>query len=298
MKDRRTTPSWDLALEAEEVETDKDQALCGWPGCTRPRAPAPSTGRPREYCEMADEGEYPHDSTRAAAARKRACSEMVLADAPGTYVEAHQEVQDLAGRLLEALSRFDGGIDRAADADRHRLALATTEAECRRRIAEAETDLATVHALLAAADGRAAAADEEVAALRAEAAALRAEVEEERGTVARLRDEVSRRGESIATLEVERDEARDALERTRADLATSAAHAGVLEREVELLTEARDDARKERDLARRDRARRERELRTLQEEVDGYRARTSGSPACGSRREVTEGGSESGTAAA
>jgi hypothetical protein len=295
MKDRRTTPSWDLALEDEEVE--KDEALCAWPGCTRPRAPAPSTGRPREYCETADEGEHPHDSTRAAAARKRADSEAVLADPPGTYVEAHQEVQELGGRLLAALSRFDGGMDRAADADRHRLALATTEAECRRRIAQVETDLTTTHALLAAADERAAAADQEIVALRAEAAALRAAVEEERATVARLGDEVSRQTGSIATLEVERDEARDVLERTRADLARSAAHAGVLEREIDLLTEARDDARKERDLARRDRARRERELRTLQEEVEGYRARTSGSTTCESCLARTD-GSGKGSAAA
>lgn len=298
MKDRRTTPSWEVALEAEEAESGKSQTLCGWPGCTRPRAPAPATGRPPEYCEKADDGEHPHDSARAAAARKRAETITFATATPGSHIEAVQRLEDLGGRFIEELQRFEAGSHWAADVDRHARELAVTKAECRRRIAEIEGDLTAAHARLDVSQERAAAADEEIAMLREETTALRGELEGERGALVRLRDEMAEQAEVHAGMEAARDEARVALRQAEADLASASASADALQREVTLVLEARDEARKERDLARRDRDRRERELRALRKEYDRFRSQAGRSGSADPTSGETDAGGEPGSAAA
>lgn len=135
---------------------------CSYPGCTRPRRPDPSTGRPTRYCEQADEAGGPvHNRANAWKARRAREGAVTALDSEATAAPVSLARATLDQRLAELPERFadlrhyldgvvadirDAGDIEAAGAeveDAHRDALAKiTEAERRTAAAERTARLA------------------------------------------------------------------------------------------------------------------------------------------------------------
>lgn len=141
-------------IDGPAREPQRDQ--CSYPGCTRPRRPDPSTGRPTRYCEQADDAGGPvHNRANAWKARRAREGAVIALDAdaaaaPVSLARAtlEQRLAELPGRFADLRSYLDevvSGIRDAGDIeaagaeveDAHRDALSKiTDAE--RRAASAE----------------------------------------------------------------------------------------------------------------------------------------------------------------
>ena len=135
---------------------------CSYPGCTRPRRPDPSTGRPTRYCEQPDEAGGPvHNRANAWKARRAREGAVTALDSEASAAPVSLARATLDQRLAELPERFadlrhyldgvvadirDAGDIEAAGAeveDAHRDALAKiTEAERRTAAAERTARLA------------------------------------------------------------------------------------------------------------------------------------------------------------
>lgn len=263
----------------QAVEAPRDS--CSYPGCTRPRLPDPSTGRPTRYCGQADADGGPIHNRASAWKARRSQSGTVIHDEPGATAPVSMARATLDQRLAELPERFadlrqylDGVVSdlraagdiEAAGAeveDAHRDALTkVTDAERRVAVAERaaraandranaaerdreEADLIAEDARNELAQVRETAADQ-IEAVRAEAAeAARLAQEQLTEAEARFRSGLAERDRD---LELSRQEANAA----RADAAAAAAAQHAAEESAARERETTAQLRRQLDQTRQD----------------------------------------------
>ncbi|MBS9535586.1 hypothetical protein KIH27_18530 [Mycobacterium sp. M1] len=224
------TPAMDLTREP-----------CTYPGCTRPRRPDPTTGRPTRYCEQADDDGGPvHNRVTAWKARQAQQSTVDTQDPPGVAAPVslaratlEQHLTELPDKLAEQRRYLDALLDtlrtasdlEAAGAeveDAHRDALA--------KVVDAERRAADAERIARAATARAEHAERD----RAEADAIAADALTE---AAQIRDAAQAQLHQVqAAAEAEVTQARSEL------AAANEKHAATTTQHQAELQQARDEA--------------------------------------------------------
>ena len=145
-------PAWDRDQAAAEQADHKPDDLCAWPGCERPRAPAPRTGRPPAYCQQADaDTERIHDAETAKLARKAAeAADAPVSSAQATFSDAVARLDRQAATITDTYHGIVEALATLGDADAVLLEMHTLMAELereRRQRAAAEAHAADLEAL-------------------------------------------------------------------------------------------------------------------------------------------------------
>ena len=139
-------PAWDLEQAAAEQAGTKPEELCAWPGCRRPRAAPPRSGRPPAYCRQTDdEHTRPHDSDTAKTARKAAeAASSPVSAAQQSLAEVAQTLGTEADTIVAACSQVREAADVFQDHDAVALELRTLRAALERE--QGQRQAAEAHA--------------------------------------------------------------------------------------------------------------------------------------------------------